>query len=34
MGGYNYSVDENTKNILIEVAHFNKDNIRKNFKIS
>lgn len=29
MGGYNYSVDENTKNILIEVAHFNKDNIRK-----
>ena len=32
MGGYNSEIDENTKNILIEVAHFNPLNIRKTSK--
>ncbi|WP_068448986.1 phenylalanine--tRNA ligase subunit beta [Caviibacter abscessus] len=29
MGGLNTCVDDNTKNILLEVAHFNSQNIRK-----
>lgn len=29
MGGLDYSVTDETQDILIEVAHFNKDNIRK-----
>lgn len=32
MGGLNSEVDNNTKNILIEVAHFEADNIRKTSK--
>ncbi len=32
MGGANSEVSENTKNILIEVAHFNADNVRKTSK--
>ena len=32
MGGRNSEIDENTKNILIEVAHFNPKNIRKTSK--
>ena len=33
MGGKNTEVDNNTKNILLEVAHFDADNIRKTSKL-
>ena len=32
MGGYNSEIDSNTKDVLIEVAHFNPYNIRKTSK--
>ena len=32
MGGQNSEITENTKNILLEVANFNSQNVRKNFK--